>query len=116
MRGLIVEHLADHYEFYGAELGVRIARKHLGWYTAALPGGADFRRRINATETVEAQLATVGAYFDALLELGDVPARQGAVGARHHGTPTATVAQHAAAATAGKNNESAYRVGEALAA
>ncbi len=67
MRALIIEHLADHYEFYGEQLGVRIARKHLGWYTAALPGGADFRRCINATETVAAQLTAVERYFDALV-------------------------------------------------
>ena len=44
-RALIVAHLADHYDFYGEEAGVRIARKHLGWYTDALAGGAALRAR-----------------------------------------------------------------------
>ncbi|MBS0319474.1 MAG: tRNA dihydrouridine synthase DusB [Proteobacteria bacterium] len=66
MRALIVEHLADHYAFYGEELGVRIARKHLGWYTEDLPGAADFRRDMQATVTVAAQRASVERYFDAL--------------------------------------------------
>jgi tRNA-dihydrouridine synthase B len=116
MRGLIVEHLADHYDFYGAGLGVRIARKHLAWYTAALPGGADFRRLINATETVDAQLATVEAYFDALAELGEIPPVQDDALARNHGAPTASAMRQGAAEAAGRNHESAYRVGEALAA
>ena len=42
-RALIVEHLADHYAFYGEETGVRTARKHLGWYTA----GARRRRGVS---------------------------------------------------------------------
>ncbi len=47
-RELIGAHLADHYDFYGESAGVRIARKHLGWYTAALDGGAALRREVNA--------------------------------------------------------------------
>ena len=35
-RALILEHLADHHAFYGEAMGVRIARKHLGWYTRGL--------------------------------------------------------------------------------
>ena len=41
---LIIEHLADHYAFYGEGDGVRIARKHLGWYTSKLAGGDDVPR------------------------------------------------------------------------
>ena len=60
-RALIVEHLADHYAFYGEVAGVRIARKHLGWYTEALAGGAAFRREANAAMTAGEQLAAVRA-------------------------------------------------------
>ena len=35
---------------YGAGKGIRIARKHLGWYAAGLPGAARFREIINRTE------------------------------------------------------------------
>jgi len=65
-RALIVEHLHDHYAFHGADIGVRTARKHLGWYTAALEGGAAFRRVMNACETTAAQVAAVNDYFDTL--------------------------------------------------
>src|SRR5882672_3727650 len=50
----IVEHLGDHYAFYGAELGVRIARRHLHRYTEQLTGAAEFRTAINAAESTDA--------------------------------------------------------------
>jgi tRNA-dihydrouridine synthase B len=65
-RALIVLHLHDHYAFYGEVAGTRTARKHLGWYAAALPDGEAFRRAMCATETTAAQLACVNAYFDRL--------------------------------------------------
>ncbi len=70
-RTLIVEHLADHYAFYGEEAGVRIARKHLGWYTADLPGGETFRRAMNGIESTAAQLAAVHRFFDELAREGE---------------------------------------------
>ena len=63
-RALIVEHLADHYAFYGDELGVRVARKHLHWYIGGLGLGDVVRERINAGETPAEQLAAVDACFD----------------------------------------------------
>ena len=67
-RELIALHLADHYAFYGEDVGVRTARKHLGWYTESLHGGSDFRRAMCAAATTSAQFAVVTAYFDALAE------------------------------------------------
>ena len=69
-RALIVSHLADHHSFYGAAAGVRIARKHLGWYAQDLAGGEDFRREINAADTTEAQFAAVCRFFDRLADIG----------------------------------------------
>jgi len=71
IRTLICAHLDDHYAFHGAVAGVRTARKHLGWYTSALEGGAAFRRVMNACETTHEQLAAVNAYFDQLACRGD---------------------------------------------
>ena len=70
-RAVIVAHLADHYAFHGEEAGVRIARKHLGWYTQDLDGGEDFRREMNAVDTARAQLALVHRYFDRLAGCGE---------------------------------------------
>jgi tRNA-dihydrouridine synthase B len=93
MRALIVEHLADHYAFYGDVLGVRIARKHLGWYTETLAGGADFRRTMNAAETVPQQLDAVERYFDTLARAGaQVPPAAPLRRAGHaHSNPSRTV-------------------------
>jgi tRNA-dihydrouridine synthase B len=68
VRHLLVDHLLDHYTLYGAYSGVRTARKHIGWYVKALPGGEDFRARMNLIEDCEAQSAAVGQYFDQLSE------------------------------------------------
>jgi tRNA-dihydrouridine synthase B len=71
VRRLILEHLADHHAFHGEESGVRIARKHLGWYTADLEGGLEFRREINAIDDATAQIAAVNRFFDELSAHGD---------------------------------------------
>jgi tRNA-dihydrouridine synthase B len=51
VRGLMNEHLPAHYAFYGEYLGVRTARKHIGWYVEDLPGGEEFRQRMNLLES-----------------------------------------------------------------
>ena len=70
-RALILEHLADHYAFHGEEVGVRTARKHLGWYTESLSGGAEFRREVNAALMAATQIAIVSRYFDRLAAESD---------------------------------------------
>jgi tRNA-dihydrouridine synthase B len=66
MRAVALEHLEGIYSLYGEELGVRIARKHIGWYVRGLPGGEGFRREANAIVSAQAQLAAVGRFFDGL--------------------------------------------------
>jgi tRNA-dihydrouridine synthase B len=63
---LLVEHLEQLYTFYGEQAGVRIARKHIGWYTKPLAGAAAFRQCMNQLETAPAQLAAVRQFFDEL--------------------------------------------------
>ena len=62
------EHLADLYAFYGEETGVKIARKHISWYTKGLVGSAAFRRMMNQLADVDAQLAAVDTFFGQLAE------------------------------------------------
>jgi tRNA-dihydrouridine synthase B len=62
----LLEHLQDHYALYGEHTGVRTARKHIGWYVKALPGGEAFRTRMNALEDCAAQVCAVSGFFDAL--------------------------------------------------
>jgi len=66
MRSVVLEHLEGIYSLYGEELGLRIARKHIGWYTRGLPGGEAFRREANAIESARAQHAAVARFFDAI--------------------------------------------------
>ena len=70
-RAEILRHLDDHYAFYGEAAGVRIARKHLGWYTKDLAGGDAFRREMNWLEASEEQIAAVGRFFDTLGAMGE---------------------------------------------
>jgi tRNA-dihydrouridine synthase B len=66
MRAVVLEHLDGIYSLYGEALGLRIARKHIGWYMRGLPGGEAFRREANAIESARAQRAAVGRFFDGL--------------------------------------------------
>lgn len=55
VRSLLLEHLDEHYGFYGDVLGVRTARKHIIWYTKRLRGGARFCERMNRLERCDEQ-------------------------------------------------------------
>jgi len=66
IRAVLVAHLIELYEFYGRETGVKVARKHLAWYTSGLAGSAEFRAAVNRVEACEEQLAVVERFFDHL--------------------------------------------------
>jgi tRNA-dihydrouridine synthase B len=66
--GVLTGHLHNLYDFYGEYTGVRIARKHIAWYSKAQPGGNRFREQINQAETAEEQLRQVDDYFALLTE------------------------------------------------
>ena len=63
MRTLLLEHLADHYQFYGEQTGVRTARKHIGWYVSHLADGQLFSDQINRMETTAEQFKAVDQWF-----------------------------------------------------
>ncbi|WHZ10541.1 MAG: tRNA-dihydrouridine synthase DusB [Burkholderiaceae bacterium] len=71
VRRVLQDHLQDHYALYGEATGVRSARKHIGWYVRALPGGEAFRARMNRIEGCAEQAAAVAAFFDELGAAGD---------------------------------------------
>jgi tRNA-dihydrouridine synthase B len=71
VRALMDEHLRAHYGFYGDYLGVRTARKHIGWYVRDLPGGEEFRQRMNLLESTEAQLLAVDQFFESQRQWGE---------------------------------------------
>ena len=57
------EHLLALHEFYGETGGVRISRKHIGWYINPLPGGKEFTRLFNTLETTEQQRHFLQSFF-----------------------------------------------------
>lgn len=67
-------HLQELHALYGELVGPRIARKHIGWYMAWLPGGVEFRHQFNRLESPGLQLQSVDAYFRRLEDSGFEPA------------------------------------------
>lgn len=61
---VVLQHLYGLYELYGEYTGVRVARKHVGWYSKYLENGDVLRSMINTTESVEKQLLVVNKYFN----------------------------------------------------
>lgn len=66
-RRILEWHLQEMIEHYGTELGLRNARKHVGWYSQGLPGSASFRQAVNNTLEPGKVFDAVAAYFDPLL-------------------------------------------------
>ncbi|WP_340648446.1 tRNA dihydrouridine synthase DusB [Pseudoxanthomonas winnipegensis] len=66
VRDILLGHLQALHDFYGEPQGVRIARKHLGWYAKDRPENAAFRAVVNRAESAEEQLRLTRDYFDAL--------------------------------------------------
>ncbi|MGB2130949.1 MAG: tRNA dihydrouridine synthase DusB [Marinobacterium sp.] len=60
---ILRQHLDALHQFYGDYLGVRIARKHLGWYLQSCGNDRDFRQRFNQLETASDQLDAVDKFF-----------------------------------------------------
>jgi tRNA-dihydrouridine synthase B len=67
VREILLGHLEHLHAFYGEVSGVRIARKHLGWYAKDRPENAAFRAVVNRAESAEQQLRLTRDYFDALV-------------------------------------------------
>jgi tRNA-dihydrouridine synthase B len=66
VRDIMSAHLRDLYDFYGPQAGVKIARKHIGWYCRERPQAQAFRQSVMQVDSAEGQLARVREYFDAL--------------------------------------------------
>ena len=60
------EHVANVHAFYGDTSGVRIARKHVGWYLAEHDTEREFRKTFNAIEQTDLQLEALNDYFQSL--------------------------------------------------
>jgi tRNA-dihydrouridine synthase B len=65
---VLTQHIYNVQQFYGDTAGVRIARKHVGWYVDKYDSDRTFRRAFNAIEEGESQLDALVAYFSSLPE------------------------------------------------
>jgi tRNA-dihydrouridine synthase B len=68
---VLIGHVQELYTFYGEHTGLRVARKHISWYTKGLVGSAHFRHQMNQLETIEAQLQAVNDFFEGQLQAGE---------------------------------------------
>jgi len=66
VRDILIGHLNNLYDFYGEFTGVRIARKHISWYSKGHPHGAAFRDAVNRVDTVDEQLQMTNHFFNNL--------------------------------------------------
>jgi tRNA-dihydrouridine synthase B len=67
-RATVERHYEEMLTHYGSDAGVRIARKHLGWYSKGLPGSAEFRARVNQEVEPLRVRALIRQFYDPLLE------------------------------------------------
>jgi len=66
IRDILLGHLDNLYAFYGEYTGVRMARKHIAWYSKGQRNGAQFRNAMNHTETIDEQLRITREFFEQL--------------------------------------------------
>ena len=67
-RRVLLEHVDAMLSHYGAAVGGKIARKHIAWYSKGLPGSAEFRAAVNATDSADAVRALVDDFYQPQLE------------------------------------------------
>ena len=68
---VLLEHLASLYDFYGEQVGTRVARKHISWYTKGLVGSANFRHAMNQLQSREEQYQAAEHFFCGLQQQGE---------------------------------------------
>lgn len=74
VRDILLAHLHNLYEFYGEYTGVRMARKHISWYSKGQRHGGAFRQAVNRVEDAEQQLAMVNTFFAQLIDHREIAA------------------------------------------
>ncbi|MCP5383977.1 MAG: tRNA dihydrouridine synthase DusB [Altererythrobacter sp.] len=62
--GVVIEHYRAMLEHYGRNVGTKIARKHLGWYTKGMHGSAEFRNHVNFVDDPDQVLGEIERFYD----------------------------------------------------
>lgn len=68
VKQLLLKHLDALYQFYGEYQGIRVARKHIAWYSKGLPESATFRKRVYAVESIAQQREMIHRFFNQSLQ------------------------------------------------
>lgn len=74
VRDILIGHLKNLYDFYGEDAGVRVARKHISWYSKGQRHGAAFRQTVNRVDSVEEQMTITREFFEQLMLKEDLAA------------------------------------------
>jgi tRNA-dihydrouridine synthase B len=69
---IMLEHYQAMLSQFGIGPGVRLARKHLSWYSRGLPGSAEFRAQMNRLADAESVLGLIDRFYDPLIDRGTV--------------------------------------------
>ncbi len=72
---VLLEHFRDMLSHHGTATGLRLARKHVAWYSKGLPGSAEFSARVNTLEDAPAVEALINGFYRPLLDQGLEAAR-----------------------------------------
>ncbi len=73
-KAILLRHYASMLHHFGADAGMRLARKHAAWYSRGLAGSAEFRANVNQLTTPDAVIALIHRFYDPLIARGAVPA------------------------------------------
>ncbi len=63
----LVEHYRAMLDHYGRDVGTKIARKHLGWYTKGMHGSAEFRHKANFIDDADQVLGEIDRFYEPFL-------------------------------------------------
>jgi tRNA-dihydrouridine synthase B len=69
-RDILLSHYADMLTHFGRDAGLRLARKHVAWYSRGLPGSAEFRAAIMRMTDADHVISAVHSFYDPLIEAG----------------------------------------------
>ena len=85
-KAILLGHYRAMLDHFGENAGMRLARKHLSWYSRGLPGSTEFRAAVTRLDEVAAVAALIDAFFDPLIARGVArvpdPARDARAGTR----------------------------------
>jgi tRNA-dihydrouridine synthase B len=71
-KAILLSHYTHIRAHFGERAGVRLARKHIGWYSHGLRGAAAFRAQMNRLDDAQAVIGLINGFYDPLIEAGFV--------------------------------------------